>query len=246
MQQHAAELNATLEAIADGVNIYDRDGRILHLNDAARRLTGLSLEYQDQSIEQRMQQRSSTHPDGTPYQVEETPPYRALLLNEAVSGEIMVLHFPDHTNWVSVSAAPIYMPDGQKLGAIATMTDITSLHELQERERRYLYMLAHNLRAPATLIKGNLELLLDKLQASELMVPYRRIVESLQRALFRMSTMIDDFHLVTRLEEGTITTHPTPVALPIFLHDFLPLLASDAGEQPDTSRPSCRTAAGAD
>ena len=99
--------------------------------------------------------------------------------------------------------------------------DITTLHELQERERRYLYTLAHNLRVPATIINGNLQLLLEVLQPSDLLAPYRPIVDALQRALHRMSTMIDDFHLVTRLEEGPITLHTAPVELSPYLHELL-------------------------
>ncbi len=127
---------------------------------------------------------------------------------------------------------PLKDAEGHVRSGLVLNTDITEIHELQERERRYLYLLAHNLRAPATLIKGNLELLLEKLQPSELLAPYHGIVESLRRALFRMSTMIDDFHLVTRLEEGTITIDPSPLALAAFLHDFLPHLA----QMPESNR----------
>ena len=78
-----------------------------------------------------------------------------------------------------MTAAPIYLQDEQKLGVIATLTDITKLHELQQRERRYLYTLAHNLRVPATIIKGNLDFLLE-MQASEETEPYRQIFEALE------------------------------------------------------------------
>ncbi len=195
-------------------------------------------------LEERLQLLGLTRPDGTPIPYKDTLTYRALQ-GETIQGDMAVLHRQDRTIWLSVSAAPILLPDGRLVGFVIIFTDITPLHELQERERRYLYTLAHNLRAPATLIKGNLELLLEILQPSDLTAPYRAIVDALQRALFRMSTMIDDFNLVTRLEEGPITLHTVPVALDPYLHDLLQHFAQVLETNADTSRSPDRSPAGA-
>ena len=40
-----------------------------------------------------------------------------------------------------------------------------------------------------------------------------------------MSTMVDDFYLVTRLEREPIALHPVPVALPSYLRELLPRFA---------------------
>jgi len=106
-------------------------------------------------------------------------PNTMALLCASAHVKILVLRGQDATIWVSMTAAPIYLQDEQKLGVIATLTDITKLHELQQRERRYLYTLAHNLRVPATIIKGNLDFLLE-MQASEETEPYRQIFEALE------------------------------------------------------------------
>ena len=113
------------------------------------------------------------------------------------------------------------------------MTDITPLHELQERERRYLYTLAHNLRAPTTIVQGNLQLLLEGLQPNDCVQPYRQSCRGAQRGLNRMSMMVDDFTLVTQLEEGPITLNRLPVALAPFLH-VPAALHCRAGDAPDT------------
>ena len=118
------------------------------------------------------------------------------------------------------------------MGSVVSFTDITALHDLQERERRYLYTLAHNLRVPATIIKGNLELLLEQLP-EELMTPNQHILKALQRALHRMSAMVDDFYLVTRLEEGPITLSTAPVKLAPYLQELLPKFRADPGNNTD-------------
>lgn len=221
VEHRATELDATLNSIADGVVIYDLHGNILRMNAMGQHMTAYSSPERQLAYESRMAARRMTHADGAPFTPEETPLARVLQHDETVTGEVMVLHSPERVIWLSVTAAPIYTPDKRKLGVIATMTDITALHELQERERRYLYTLAHNLRAPASLIKGNLELLLEKVQPSDTVAPYQKLVDALQHALYRMSLMVDNFYLVSRLEEEAITLHTTPVALSPYIHELI-------------------------
>ena len=224
MQHRAAELTATLDSIADGLVIYDQDGKLLHMNATAEHMLCYTIQERALSLEERLQLLHLTRPDGVPVPYEATPNYRALQ-GETVRSDVIVFHREQQALWVSLSAAPILLPDGTRGGAVVSITDITPLQELQERERRYLYTLAHNLRVPTTIIQGNLQLLLEVLQPSDLLTPHRHLVEALQRGLYRMSTMIDDFTLVTRLEEGPISLNALPVELAGYLADFLQRVA---------------------
>lgn len=220
VQHRAAELTATFESIADGLIIYDRDGKLLYMNAAAERILRYTPEECALSLEARMHEIRMSDANDIPLPYEKTPPYRAIH-GDTVRGEVVVIHRHDHAFWLSLSAAPILLPDGTRAGSVLTFTDITPLHELQDRERRYLYTLAHNLRAPATLINGNLELLLEMLQSGGQVESYGHLIDALRHGLYRMNTMIDDFYLVTRLEEGDLGLHPTRVALEPYLHELL-------------------------
>ncbi len=217
--RRAAELDATFSSMAIGLIVYDTAGKAIRLNNIAKELLPQDIFF-NLTVEERAQMLRWEAANGQPLPLEEIPVVRALR-GETTYNVVMAVPFPDHTLWISGSAAPIRTPDGQMLGAVASFVDITPLHELQERERRYLYTLAHNLRAPASIINGNLQLLLEMLQPSDLVTPYQYIVDALQRALRRMSTMIDDFYLVTRLEEGPITLRISSVELPPYLHELL-------------------------
>lgn len=138
-----------------------------------------------------------------------------------VSQELRVV-FPNHEErWVIMGAAPIRLATGEIFGAVTVFTDITFLHEARDRERRYLYTLAHNLRVPASLIKNNLDWLLELLPSSEVIAPHQNILDALRRALNRMSTMVDYFTIVSRLEAGEVTLHSRPVTLASFMQVFL-------------------------
>lgn len=221
VERRAAELTATFESIADGVVIYNADGKMRYANPTAELMLGQSVdEMQGTQQAAIFRRQAATRPDGTRILLEESPAYLALH-GEQVAGIIGVLHRPTGDMWTAASAAPIRTPDGRVLGAVASLTDITALHELQERERRYLYTLAHNLRVPATLIKGNLELLLEALQPTDLAESNRHLLNALQSGLLRMNSMIDDFYLVTRLEEGALPLNARPFALGLGLPDLL-------------------------
>ena len=219
-KHRATELNATLTAIADGVIIYDATGRVVHLNATAQRLTGYALGEEHHPPSLHVVFRRMEHADGTPYATEETPSWRALQ-GETTFGEIVTLRFPDRTTWVSVAAAPIYTPEGEMLGAIATLTDITALHDLQEQERRLLYSVGHDMRAPATIIYGQTQLLVEQLRGTTLADQLQPRIEGLQRAVLRMSRMISDLTELTALEGGQLPLAPERITLIAFLEEVL-------------------------
>lgn len=92
---------------------------------------------------------------------------------------------------------------------------------LQEQERRMLYTVAHDLRAPATIISGQVELLVESLRGSPLAVQFHPRIIALQRALRRMHTMVDNLTELTRMENGQLTVTPESVMLPAFLAEVL-------------------------
>ncbi len=81
--------------------------------------------------------------DGGSYPVEEMPTARALR-GESTHGALMVFRHPNHAYWVVASAAPIKTPDGRFIGTVATYSDITPLHELQEQQL-LLHLVSHDL-----------------------------------------------------------------------------------------------------
>ncbi len=88
---------------------------------------------------------------------------RARLARWHDHGAVMVLHHPDRVVWVHVSAAPIRMPDGRRLGAVTTFSDITALHDLQEQQFLLLHLVSHDLRTPLSVVSGYTSVIADKI-----------------------------------------------------------------------------------
>ena len=221
LQQRVAELDAIFASLVDGLVVNTHDSRVLMANPAAQRMLAMPPEQWSLPFTERWKGRHFYTPDGQELPLDAFPAIRALH-GEVVQYQELRVVIPGQTaRWLSMGAAPIRLPSGEIFGAVTVFADVTALHEAIERERRYLYTLAHNLNAPTTLIKGNLELLLLAIQSGGEITPSHPIIDSLQRALQRMITMVDDFVKVTRLEEGTILLKTTPVVLPSYLDAFL-------------------------
>ena len=217
VEHRAAEADATINSIADGVVIYNPEGRLVRVNAAAERLLGTTRETVGPNFENLFRYLHLTKPDGTPFSYEESLSYRALQ-GETLRGIPQVIHRAGNGSlWVSTSAAPIRTPDGVFLGAVTTFTDISAIHELQERERRYLYTVAHDLRAPVTIINGHVRLLLDALEQRHLADPFHPQIAAVQRSFQRMNRMIDNLTEITRFAAQSVTLDTEPVALGAYL-----------------------------
>lgn len=224
-ERHLAELNATLAAMADGMVLYDRSHAVVRMNPAAEAFFGMSLaDFQQMRDQQeRVLRLQLMHPDGRLMAVDETPSWRALH-GEVVQNVTMIQHRPDGTSvWARVSAAPVDLPDGSRMGAVLTIADITELTRtqgelqqvnatLEERVRArtaaleaankeleaFSYSVSHDLRAPLRSIDGFSKLLLEK-YVDQLDATGQDYLARVRNATMRMSRLIDDMLNLSRI-----------------------------------------------
>jgi PAS domain S-box-containing protein len=215
-----AEQEATLNAIADAVIIYDSDGRIRHMNPAAERLFGYSPEDRLMPIAERISRFKIETPDGRPFPLED-------LLRRAVAGERIkeaVLAFRRSEGrevWLSCSAAPFYTEDGQRVGVVGTYTDITSLHELQKERDLYLHTISHDLRTPLTVVQGYGQLLREALEKERAGASLGMMCDEVLKGTQRMKRMIDALVDLARLEGGQVEPKASTLLLGSFVQQLV-------------------------
>lgn len=203
VEEQAAELDATLTSVADGLIIYSPQGEIVRMNPAAQDILGYSAAERKRPMGERLPKLHIQKANGEPFREEETPPRRAIR-GEPVHGVIMVIHpRPGQTVWLSASAAPIRTPDGDFLGAVMTFTDITRLHELQEQREDILRAVSHDLRNPLAIVQAQAQLLLRNLHKAGLTGSVHS-AEAILTSAQRMNDMIQDLIESARLEAGQL------------------------------------------
>ena len=159
VQRRAAELAATIKSITDGVIVCSYRGDVLSINPAAQRMMGFPAGQEGQSLEELLDQLEVETLDGSPVSASEMPILKAIA-GEPVQGVLIVVRSPGGMpRWVSASASPIRSASGNLLGAVATFTDVSLLHELQEQRARHVLGISHGLRTPLTVIHGHAQLL---------------------------------------------------------------------------------------
>lgn len=208
----AAQLDATIAAIAEGLLIYNSRGDIVRMNAAAEQIFHYSAEELKRPLSERLRALRLETPDGQPVPTEDAPPSRALR-GEVVRGQVLVLHRPPaRPTWISASGAPILQPDGHIAGAVVTVTDVTRLHLIQEQLEDLLRAVSHDLRTPLTVIQGQAQLLEQSLKETGT-DRQRKSAESITTGCRRMNAMIQDLVDSARLGTGQLILRRRPIDL---------------------------------
>ncbi|HEX2949177.1 MAG TPA: ATP-binding protein, partial [Armatimonadota bacterium] len=220
IEHRAAEMEATMHSMADGLVIFDTAGKISHVNPAMRKIFRTPVSTMQQSVEDIVALLQPATPDGAPYPFSDLPFVRALH-GERVSNNLLVVHPPDQPAvWLSASAAPILTSDGTVLGVVLSISDVTTIHILQEQMRTMLQVVSHDLRSPVTVIHGHIGLLRELLDQRHLDGAFHESIEAIGRSEQRMNMMIEDLVDVTRIEGGQLRLEQQPVDLRAFLDDL--------------------------
>ena len=128
----AAERDAILGQLAEGVIVTDPDGRITFVNDAAVRLHG--VERLDVGPDDYSETYRLFTEDGRPYPPHELPLARAVMKGETVLNARWRIRRPDGSEVIAVgNARPVFNPDGSRIGAVLTLRDETARVEAENR-----------------------------------------------------------------------------------------------------------------
>jgi PAS domain S-box-containing protein len=223
--RRAAELDATIGAISDALIIYGAEGQIVRMNRPAERLLGLTQsEYAAMSPAEREQLLRIEAPTGQPIPPEQTAISRALR-GEVVVGYRETVYRRDGTRReLLTGAGPIRDEQGRIIGAVRSLSDVTTLVELQEQREDMLRAVSHDLRNPLAGVLGHAELLQRRLAKAGLQRE-GEAVQSIIADVQRMNTIIQDLVESARLEAGQLRLEPKPVRLQDYVPDLKQRLA---------------------
>ncbi|WP_436521450.1 ATP-binding protein [Actinoplanes sp. HUAS TT8] len=162
-KRQAVLLRAVLDGISDGVGVIGPDGDFLLHNPAAREILGQEEDVSG-GAEVWQEHYGLYRTDGTsPFPAEEMPLFRALA-GESVDHVEMVVRNAVHPDGrvISVSARPIDTAT-ERRGAVAVFHDITDRKRVETELRGFAGVVAHDLKAPLTLVNAYAELVTEAL-----------------------------------------------------------------------------------
>lgn len=207
-----------LLSIADGVYMTDRDRKIILWNRACENITGFSSK---DILGSKCSDNLLNHVDmqGNPLCETDRCPLQQCMIT-GVPGDKPVFVRAQRRDGsrviVELSVAPIIQDDGKVIGGIEVFRDATIELEMRETKARFLSAITHDLKAPLTVIKGFLELVLagdaggvNKTQAD--------FLSSAREECDRLNKILDDLSDLARFEATEFSFTPQLV-------DLVPLL----------------------
>lgn len=192
LESDRARMAAILGGMIEGVLVVNEHGRLLLVNEAARRM----LKLQD-APELRHYLEIVRHPD------------IAAQIGAALagrSGEGLELTLPGAPDTMFIArSAPVLSPGAR--GAVLVLHDITGLRKADRMRRDFVANVSHELRTPLTAVRGYVEALLDEgCDAAE----SRRFLETIARHTLRMERLVRDLLRLARLDAGQETLERVP------------------------------------
>lgn len=120
------ELNAILNALPDGLIIYDKEGNPIYINDASKKIFESHHADENNSSKERVKASQLYTLDGKLVKLEDTPLYKALNYGRITKDFIVMSRSGSGSSmYTSVTGAPILDDNGEIVGAVATQKDIT-------------------------------------------------------------------------------------------------------------------------
>lgn len=178
-------LAAILASTTDAILVTEQGRRLLLINPAGQRLLGLDETAYGRLVEELtipmplMEALSRSYSDQlTPSSVE--------------------ISFPDGRTFYA-SVAPIMADEGQVIGRVAVMRDVTHFKELDEMKSEFVATVSHDLRAPLTFIRGYATMLS---MVGDLNDKQQDYLDRILKGIEQMSALIEDLLNLRRIEAG--------------------------------------------
>ena len=229
VHQALAQQYSLTKAITDNATtalfILDEKQQCVFMNPAAEQLTGYNLD------EVRTLNRTfhdlvhHSRSDGSAYPDSECPLNNAIPTHAQTKGEEIFVHKDGHFFDVAYAASPIHDANGDAVGTVIELRDITerkrieqALRGADQRKDEFIATLAHELRNPLAPI-SNLLALMKQFENDPKMI--RNARDTIERQLNKMVRLVDDLLDVSRITRNTIELKLEAVELKSAINDAL-------------------------
>ena len=208
MAERSARLDSILGSMTDGLWVYDGNGTVVDVNQAALNMFGLAsrAEAIEHGSFERLHLRDS---EGKAISRAEMPYARALSGQTVPDYLAIGRHLITGRDLdLSIAAAPIESKG--IVGAVLVIRDITGLQELDRKKDEFLSVASHELRTPLTTIKGYTQLLaqtVNELEPDERATYINAVLGEIERMMGLISELLD----VSRIETNRLQIHPQPI-----------------------------------
>jgi len=221
VQNRAAELDAIIENMAEGVVITDRTGQILRLNRAGRLILGTTIPQGMLRHLTDIPEESVLALDGRRLPPQEWPFWRALRGEVFAEQEVVYVRPNGDHRYLLMAGSSLRDEQSVIRLAITVFRDITTIRDLERQREEFISVVAHDLRGAITSIRGFSDLLIRTVAKEGVPESVQRSLDIISGGTRRMERMIADLLDVSRIEARTLSLVKSVVDLPALVQDIV-------------------------
>jgi len=180
------EQEAVLASMIEGVIAIDNNQVVLRINQAAANLLGTPLQKAIGRHIGEITRKVDLHRF-----VED-----AMKRDNPTEAELTLLHMGEERS-LQAHGSPLRGADGQKIGTLIVVHDVTRLRRLENLRRDFVANVSHELKTPITAIKGAVETLKDGAMENS---QSQSFLDIANRQADRLNAIIEDLLALSRLE----------------------------------------------
>jgi two-component system phosphate regulon sensor histidine kinase PhoR len=194
------KLLAIISGMVEGVVAIDKNENIIHLNEAARMILGISP---DKDIHRRIWE--ATHSS-------EFCQIFSVALNEEteIRKKLKIVTSSTDQN-VEVHASPFRDASGELVGVVAVLHDVSELERLETIRQDFVANVSHELKTPITAIRGLVETMVEDEEMSA--ENHRSFLKKTMNQTLRLSNIVTDLLALSRLESAGMDLVKEPIDL---------------------------------
>ena len=213
LAEQAARLQAIFDRMIEGMLVLDGQGRITLANRAAGEFFHFALPATGRTL------------------IEVARHHEIAALRTRLESEPAILGYELRLEGLPprilrVNAVALRDPAGAPAGALLVFHDLTRLRELEGVRQDFVANVSHELRTPLSLIKGATETLIDGAKNDP--VALDRLLTIVDRHADRLTLLIDDLLLLSKLDSGRVVLNPEPTPLRTAVQEVMDDLAPRA------------------
>jgi PAS domain S-box-containing protein len=216
IKKEKQRINSVLRHVAEGLVIVDSDGKVLLLNPAAEELLGIPKE---NKIGQHI--------------LEGLRDEQMVSFSKDKQQEIEIeLAGPNESTkkTLRASTAVIESKEGETIGLVSVLTDITKQKELERMKDTFVSNVTHDLRAPLISIQKSLSIFLDNVKDS-LPQEQKQFLEIASNNASRLTNLVNDLLDVAKLEAGRTRLEYTRFSVESVASSVFDMLSAWAGSR---------------
>lgn len=178
---------AIIFSIRDGIILTDYNGNILLINKRAKDILGIKETSENINIFDILDTRIK-------------PIFESALKepNKIFELDLSKENYPE---FYQTMALPVSTPKNEKIGIVTVLHDITLEKQIDKMKDDFIHSITHDLRNPMTSIRGFIKFLIDGV-AGPINEQQRKMLDTMDRASFKLLNMINDILDVAKLEAG--------------------------------------------